>query len=216
MALKAVLFDFDGVLADTENHHIAAWQRTLAALGWQITDEVAARSAEVDDEVFAAELFAKRGIPSAAVDDWVRKKQQLTVQLMASAPRVYPGAVELVRALEGRVRLAVVANTWRENVKAVLDAAGIAGAFETVIAKDDAAVAKSDLGPYLRALKRLRLAARSAAALEDSPAGLTSARAAGLRTIAVGHRRAHGDWVGDAPFVVSLNPIERVLEHLGS
>ncbi len=82
MALKAVLFDFDGVLADTENHHIAAWQRTLAALGWQITDEVAARSAEVDDEVFAAELFAERGIASAAVDDWVRKKQRLTVQLM--------------------------------------------------------------------------------------------------------------------------------------
>jgi beta-phosphoglucomutase len=49
MPLKAVLFDFDGVIADTDNHHIAAWQRTLAAMGWQVVDEVAARAAEIDD-----------------------------------------------------------------------------------------------------------------------------------------------------------------------
>ena len=62
MPPKAILFDFDGVIADTGNHHIAAWQRTLAVMGWQIADEVAARSAEIDDREFLAELFAERGI----------------------------------------------------------------------------------------------------------------------------------------------------------
>ncbi len=118
-------------------------------------------------------------------------------------------------ALAGKVRLAIVSGTWRENVEAAISAAGIAAAFETIVAKEDVGAPKPDAEPYQRALKRLRLAARSAAALEDSPAGLASARAAGLRTIAVGHRRPHGDWVGDAAFVASLDPVERVLEHLG-
>lgn len=215
MALKAVLLDFDGVIADTDNHHIAAWQRTLATLGWQVADEAAARAAEIDDRVFLAELFAQRGVTTAKLDDWLRKKQALTVQLMSGSPRLYPGVVELARALEGRVRLAVVTGTWRENVQAVLDAAGVAGAFETIVAKEDCTAAKPDPGPYQYALKRLRLSPRSAVALEDSAAGVESARAAGLRTIAVGHRRPCGDWVRDAVYVSSLDPIERVLEHLG-
>ena len=75
MPLKAILFDFDGVIADTDNHHIAAWQRTLSTLGWQVADDVAARSAEIDDRQFLAELFARHGIVSHKIDDWVRRKQ---------------------------------------------------------------------------------------------------------------------------------------------
>jgi beta-phosphoglucomutase len=62
MPPKAILFDFDGVIADTENHHIAAWQRTLAVMGWQVADEVAARSAEIDDRDFLTQLFAHVGM----------------------------------------------------------------------------------------------------------------------------------------------------------
>src|SRR5271168_5356756 len=97
MPLKAVLLDFDGVIAETANHHIAAWQRTLSTLGWQIPDEVAARSAEIDDREFLAELFAGRGIVSHKIDEWVLKKQVLTVQMLKDSPRLYPGVVELIR-----------------------------------------------------------------------------------------------------------------------
>ena len=48
---RAVLFDFDGVIADTENVHIVAWQRTLDRMGWELTDEAAAVAAEVDDRL---------------------------------------------------------------------------------------------------------------------------------------------------------------------
>ena len=80
MAPRAVLLDFDGVIADTENHHIAAWQRTLAALGWQVPDEVAARSAEVDDREFLRDLLAVQQITDGDIDGWVRKKQVLDDQ----------------------------------------------------------------------------------------------------------------------------------------
>ena len=215
MRLKAVLFDFDGVLADTENHHIAAWQRTLSVLGWQVADDVAARSTEIDDREFLSELFAGRGLPTDKVEDWVRRKQMLTVQLLRHSPRLYPGVVDLVGRLRGKARLAVVSGTWRENIRVVLEAAGLTGSFETIIGKEDVISVKPDPEAYVLALRRLRLTARKAVALEDSPSGVASARAAGIPVIAVGHRRRFGDWVSDATYISGFEPVVGLLEHLG-
>ena len=215
MTPKAILFDFDGVIAETENHHIAAWQRTLGAMGWLVADEVAARAAEVDDREFLTDLFTTRGIPVDKVDEWVARKQDLTIQLLGYAPWVYPGVVEVVRALRGKARLAVVSGTWRANIKAVLDAAGLAGDFAVIVGKEDVTSRKPDPEAYVVALKKLRLSAKSAVAIEDSPSGLCAARTAGIRRIAVGHRRPFGDWVEDATYLEGFESIGEVLEQLG-
>jgi len=215
MPLKAILFDFDGVIADTDNHHIAAWQRTLSAMGWQVVDEVAARAAEIDDRKFLAELFAKHGFHSDKIDDWVRRKQALTVKMLRDSPRLYPGVADLIRKLHGSVRLAIVSGTWRENIQAVLDSSGLAGSFETIVGKEDVASAKPEPEAYLLALRRLRLSARATVAIEDSPSGLASARAAGIPVIAVGHRHPFSDWVGDATYISGLEPVHGLLKHLG-
>jgi beta-phosphoglucomutase len=215
MPPKAILFDFDGVIADTDNHHIAAWQRTLTVMGWQVAEDVAARSAEIDDRDFLAQLFANRGITGGDIDGWVRRKQALTVQLLKDAPRLFPGVAQLVRSLQGRARLAVVSGTWRENIQAVLEAAGLTGCFDTIVGKEDVTARKPAPDPYQLALKRLRLVARSTVALEDSPAGLASARAAGIRAIAIGHRRLVGEWIGDATYVPGFEPADGLLQHLG-
>ena len=97
MPPQALLFDFDGVIADTENHprrRLAADPR--ASWAWQITDEVAARSMEVDDREFLADLFAEREIPGDKVDGWVAPQAGPHRGLLRYAPRVYPGVVELV------------------------------------------------------------------------------------------------------------------------
>jgi beta-phosphoglucomutase len=215
MPPKAILFDFDGVIADTDNHHIAAWQRTLAIMGWQIADAVAARSAEIDDRAFLAELFAERGITDGQIAGWVHRKQELTVQLLKEAPRLYPGIADLVRTLQGRTRLAIVSGTCRENITTVLAAAGLTDCFDSIIGKEDVAAVKPAPDSYQLALKRLRLVAKSTVAIEDSPTGLASARAAGIRVIAVGHRLPFGEWVGDATYVSGLEPQEGLLQHLG-
>jgi HAD superfamily hydrolase (TIGR01509 family) len=215
MALEAILLDFDGVIAETDNHHIAAWQRTLSIMGWQVADDVAARSADIDDREFLAELFAKRDFSCDKLDDWVRRKQVFTVNMLRNSPWLYPGVVDLVRKLRGRVRLAVVSGTWRENVEAVLEAAGLADAFEIIVGKEDVRSVKPDPEAYHLALRRLRLSPRRSVAIEDCPAGLASARAAGIRVIAVGHRHPFGDWVGDATYVSGFEPTEGLLRHLG-
>ena len=211
----AVLFDFDGVLADTENVHIAAWERTFAYMGMDVGTDICARAAEIDDRVFLREVFDRRGIDEGDVEGWVRRKQELTMAMLADCPRLYPGAEALVRALSGRVRMAVVTGTWRANVEGVLRPAGLLSAFERIFGKEDVAVPKPDPAVYELAVEALGVPARGAVALEDSPTGLESARAAGVRCVAVGQRHEAGPWSGDAPFVADLRSTREVLRVLG-
>jgi beta-phosphoglucomutase len=215
MRPRGVLLDFDGVIADTENHHIAAWQRTLSAIGWEVSDEVCLKAMEQDDRVFLAELFERQQIKGGDVEGWVRKKQALTRTLLADSPRVYPGVVPLVERLRGQIVLGIVTTTWRENVLAVLDAVGLRPSFALILAKEDVTVPKPDPECYRRAMQCLSLRPEDAVALEDSPGGLAAARGAGLHVVAVGHRRPHGDWVGDAPFLADFRTTDAVLAALG-
>lgn len=214
MAPKAVFFDFDGVLVDSENHHIAAWQRVFTLLGWHVPEPAAARVGALDDRAFAEQIFNDWGAPLHDVDGWIARKQAITTMLLRDAPRLYPGVRALVDRLRGRVRLAVVTTTWRENVEAALGAAGLLDAFETIVSKEDVANGKPDPEPYQTALKRLKLRT-SAVAFEDSPGGLASAWAAGLKAIAIGHRLPPGDWTGESPYLAGFEPIDAVLELLG-
>lgn len=215
MPTRAVLFDFDGVIADTENIHIAAWQRTLARLGWEVPDEVCARAVEVDDRIFLADLFTQRKLEQGDVEGWVRSKQELTAAMLTASPRIYPGLVELVRSLIGKVQLAIVSTTWRENIEIVLKAANLEDAFPTVVGKQDVTLVKPDPEGYRLALQKLGLPSSDAIALEDSATGLAAARAAGLPVIAVGHRLPRGEWVGSSDFVDDLTNLPKLMSLLG-
>ncbi len=186
MLPRAVLFDFDGVLADTANVHIAAWQRTFRVMGWHESDETCAHAAEIDDRTFVAEVFARRKIEGGDVEGWARRKQALTVRLLSEGGRVVAGVADLVRTLRGQTRLAVVSTTWRANIVGVLDGAGLLDAFEFVIAKEDVQATKPDPEAYRLALRLLDLEADAVVAVEDSPSGLRAATDAGLRVIAIG------------------------------
>ncbi|MFO0909596.1 MAG: HAD family phosphatase [Isosphaeraceae bacterium] len=212
---RALLFDFDGVIADTENHHIAAWQRTLAAIGWVVSDEVCQKAMEKDDRIFLAELFTEREIKGGDVEGWVRRKQTLTQTLLADAPRIYPGIAALLERLRGKVTLGVVSTTWRDNVTLVLEAARLRSYFDLIIAKEDVVLPKPDPEPYRRAVESLSLSPEQAVAIEDSPGGIASALGAGLRALAVGHRHGEGPWTCGAPFLADLRQTEAVIQQLG-
>ncbi|MDX2037682.1 MAG: HAD family phosphatase [Isosphaeraceae bacterium] len=216
MAIRAILFDFDGVIADTENIHIVAWQRTLSRMGWLIPDEAAAKAAEVDDRLWLTGLFATKSLVDGDIEGWCALKQELATRLFAEVDVIYPGVSELVDRLRGRFRLGVVSTTWRENVAAVLGRAGLSEAFEFVIAKEDVVEVKPDPECYRRALSRMGLDASEVIAVEDSPGGLSAAIGAGLATAAVGHRRPEGEWSAPARwFLPSLRSADRVVNELG-
>jgi HAD superfamily hydrolase (TIGR01509 family) len=209
------LFDFDGVIVDTENVHVVAWQRTLSRMGWELTDEVASRAAEIDDRFFLRELFNGRKITEIDLEGWIKIKQDLTEMMLADAPRIYRGIVELVHGLKAHnITMAVVTTTWRKNVEIVLAAGKLRDEFALIIAKEDVLNVKPAPDGYLLALDRLGLTAAEAIAIEDSPTGLQAARSAGLPVIAVGHRRPKGAWAGD-DYLANLTDTSAVLARLG-
>ena len=182
----AVLLDFDGVLADTANLHVAAWQRTFRVMGWNEPDDSCARAAEIDDRAFVAEVFARRKIDAGDIEGWAQRKQDLTAQLLTEGDRVVAGVAGLVRTWRGRTRFAVVSTAWRANIVAVLARAGLLDAFEFLIAKEDVDATKPNPACYHLALDRLGLAAADVVAVEDSASGIAAATGAGLRVVAVG------------------------------
>src|SRR5262245_21660548 len=200
MTPRALLLDFDGVIADTENHHVSAWQRTLVAIGWDVPDDECVKAMEQDDRIWLSELFERRKIKGGDIEGWVRRKQAVTRSLLADSPRVYPGVAALAGRLRGKLTLGVVTSTWRENVVAVLEAAGLRPAFELIVAKEDVVLPKPAPECYRKAVEKLKLRPGEVVAVEDSPGGLAAALAAGVVAVAVGHRRPLGPWSGDAPF----------------
>lgn len=215
MPPRALLFDFDGVLADTENVHVAAWQRTFDLLGWEVPDEVCARAVEIDDRAFLAEVFARRKVEGGDIEGWVRRKRALAASLLSDSPRIYPGVSDLVGSARALVRLAVVSTTWRANIEVVLEVAGLRDAFPVLVGKEDVRAVKPDPECYRLALSRLGIKPEEAVALEDSASGLAAARGAGIRTVAVGHRLPRGEWSGPSDYVPDLTQTAEVLALLG-
>lgn len=215
MPPRAILLDFEGVLADTENVHVAAWERTLALMGWEVSPESCVRGSEMDDHDFLTDLFFERSIVDGDIKGWVRRKQALTRQLLADVPPFYPGAAELVRQLHGKGRLAVVATTWRENVEVVLKSANLLELIDVVVPKELIRSPKPNPACYRRALKLLTIPKEQAVVLAASFYGFTAANQADIRTLAVGHRMPKDSWPPRTAFVSDLTDPLAVLKALG-
>ena len=196
----AVLFELEGVLADTRKDRQRALQETMAQDGVRLTDADHERLADLP--VRAAVAAALRAgavrpneIDEIAIDLGTLRAERRFAEYMAHGLALIDGARELVAHLAGRVRLGVVTRATRREAEAMLALAGLEFAFECVVGSDDVPEPKPSAIQYqqaLRTMSRLRpLAPGAVLALEDGPAGIRSARSAGLRCLAVGALPAH-------------------------
>jgi HAD superfamily hydrolase (TIGR01509 family) len=211
----AVLFDFNGVLVDDEDVHFEAFQRTFAALGVTITHEVYRRYLGFDDRRTILALLAHHDRPAPADADLARlvaEKQDCYARLAGRHPRLGAGARELVLALRAAgARLAIVSGARRAEIEAVLDAVSLRDCFDAVVAAEDVLRGKPDPESYRLARARLEAAAGSpldAVAIEDAPAGLLAARAAGARCIGLATTCPPSELEGADEIVPSLAAID--------
>jgi beta-phosphoglucomutase len=193
-ALQAIVFDFDGVIADSEPLHLRAFQQTLAEEQIELTGrDYYARYLGYDDVGLVQMLAADRGIAMSdrEITALVARKGARLQELLRGDHVLFPGAVAFIRAAAARVPVAIASGALKHEIEEITEAAGIRHLFTAVVSSGDTPQSKPSPAPYLLAFERLRRASgrnldpRRSVAIEDSKWGLESARGAGLRCVGV-------------------------------
>lgn len=193
-ALRAAVFDFDGVIVDSEPLHFRSLRDALRPDGIEITEDDYLRLylAYDDREAIrlALEQHGRRAEPER-IDRIEARKIALFAERIPEIP-VFAGARELVEALGREVPLAIASGARRDEIEAILAGIGLRDRFQAVVGADDAPRTKPDPAPYLEATHRLSgrvggLAPQECVAFEDSMPGIASALAAGMKVVGVAH-----------------------------
>jgi beta-phosphoglucomutase-like phosphatase (HAD superfamily) len=191
--LRAIVFDFDGVIANSEPLHFGAFRDVLAPEGIVLTEaDYYARYLGYDDVGVFRALDATRGAWAAAdIARLVARKAVRMEELERDVSVLFPGAADAVRRAAAAVPVAIASGALGAEIRRVLERENLAGCFTAIVAAEDTPVSKPAPDPYRRAVALLSAAcggtldAGDCVAIEDSRWGLESARAAGLRTVAV-------------------------------
>ncbi len=212
-ALKALVFDCDGVLVDTEPLHYRAFQEILGPLGLGFTFAYyLERYIGFDDRDAFVEAFKEggRALDDAILAELIRAKDRTLQDMIGQGITSFPGVVKLVHELAShRVPLAVASGALRHEVVAFLDGLGLAEYFPVIVAANDVNRSKPDPETYLKVLTQLQqtmpgetLEPGSCIAIEDTPTGIRSAKEAGLYVIGVTNSFA-ADQLDDADHTVA-------------
>jgi beta-phosphoglucomutase len=186
LAWDAILFDFDGVLADTEPLHYACWKELLKPFGIHLEwDYYQKQCVGVADRLMVARLAETRNPPVSMDAIWPqyhRKQEIFRTRLEAMAPFL-SSTVNLIAGLSSTYKLAVVSSSARTEVEPPLERAGIRSHFQTLVCGKEAPKLKPAPDPYLRAADLL--GARNPLVVEDSDSGVASGIAAGFEVLRV-------------------------------
>jgi beta-phosphoglucomutase len=194
MALQAVIFDFDGVIADSERLHLRAYQEILAPEGVTLSErDYYDRYLGYDDVGVFKELGRDKGL---AMDEGrlatlIERKGQRYDELAAAGEMLYPGAADFIRAAAAVVPIAIASGALTHEIEEILERAGLRSFFPVIVGADQTARSKPHPEPYVTAFARLKAHAGRelepwrSVAIEDSKWGLVSARGADLRLVAV-------------------------------
>lgn len=211
---RAVIFDCDGVLVDAEPLHFKMFQRVLAEEGITLTQrEYFEKYLAMDDRGCFRTVFADHGRtpePKVISELVARKAEYYKTALGGAA--MYPGVREFVSACARRCRVALASGSLRSELDFILDSTSLRPFFPVVVGADDVVNGKPHPEPYLKALEGLNalptqppggagpILPDDCLVVEDSFHGVTAAKQAGMRCLAVtnsypAERLTHADWV---------------------
>ena len=196
MPLAGVIFDFDGVLADSEPLHLQAYQAVLASHGIELTTtDYYDRYLGFDDlGVFRAVARDQAWeLNDETLGELIRVKGQRFNTLVGQGTALFPGAADCVRRLAAEVPVAIASGALGPEIEAMLSIAGLRHHFKVIVASGDTPRSKPAPDPYQRAVELLRPVTSAAGhdpdgcfvAIEDSKWGIESAIGAGLRCLGI-------------------------------
>jgi beta-phosphoglucomutase len=193
--LRALIFDFDGVIADSEPIHFAVFQRVLGDKGFFLSqEEYYADYLGYDDKGCFAAFLTAHGHPMTpeTIDDLVKQKAAAYFDYIKERPVIFPGVCDFIHEAATRHPLAVCSGALRHEIEFILEQAGIRKAFEHITSAEDVIHGKPNPEGFLHALAALNEQGASrfmipseCLVIEDSLPGIRGAHAAGMKVLAV-------------------------------
>lgn len=195
--IQAIFFDFNGVVIDDEPIHLKAYQEVLAQEGITLTEEEYMTMLGMDDATFVRTAYERAGKPLSEdlARDVIAREAAAHRAMIEDELPLFPGVKTFIKALTRRYQLGIVSMASRAAIDYVLKRAHLGQAFTVIVSAGDVPACKPDPACYERALERLNERRREARQLpllpgeclviEDSPPGIQSGRAAGMRTLGI-------------------------------
>ena len=194
--IKAIFFDFNGVIIDDETIQMKAYQEVLRGHEITLTEEMYMGALGMSDKTFVQSMFAqaKKPLPDPLLEEVLGAKTDLHRQMIEDLP-LFPGVLKFLKAASREFQLGLVSMATLVEVSYVFQRANLTPLFTVIVTAEDASVCKPAPDCYLAGLlklnekrqhdRQLPLLASECLAIEDSPPGIQSARAAGMRTLGV-------------------------------
>lgn len=211
-----LVFDFDGVLADTEPLHFATYQEIFAGLGVTLTrEDYYVNYLGYDDEgVFRAMAAAQGWEPDAArITALISEKSRVFEELIAGNGVLYPGAAACIERLAPALPVGIASGALRQEIQMILERAGLIRHFRFIVAAGDTVNSKPSPDPYIRAAQLHGAPPAACLAIEDSRWGIVSAKAAGLKCVGITNTYPASELTGADSIIESLE--ELTVERIG-
>ena len=215
--LTAMIFDFDGVIADTEPLHFAGYRQTLAEIGISLTEsDYYANYLGYDDRgCFIAALTAhQHPTDPAALAQLMQRKAHAYLESVKDHLVIFPGVREFVREAAAAYPLAIASGALRHEIEVILEQAGLRKEFLHITSAEDVTRGKPNPQPFLQALNALNrqrqeqgITAGSCLVIEDSIPGIHGAKTAGMKVLAVANTHTIQDLHEAHAVVQSLSEI---------
>ncbi len=186
--IRAVVFDFDGVLADSEPLHLSAYQEVFASLGVTLTrDDYYAHYLGFDDEGVFRAMAAAHGwqLTADRIAALIDEKSRVFDDVIASQDVLYPGAADCIERLAPAFPLGIASGALPHEIRMILRRAKLEPHFRFIVGSGDTPNSKPAPDPYARAAQLHGLPPSGCVAIEDSRWGIVSARTAGLKCVGI-------------------------------
>lgn len=200
--LKAIVFDFDGVLIDSEPLHHQAFVRVFEPMGVSFDYPTYLKRYVGFDDRDAIEAITRDfeiDLDPADAPALIERKADALQRIIGAGVEPYHGMERVLREAAEAMPVAISSGALLRDIEAMLAAVAddLIDLFTAIVTADDVARSKPDPQSYQLAAERLGVDPRHCVAIEDTPAGLASARTAGMHTVAVGHTHAMSDLEAD-------------------
>ncbi|MCZ6469365.1 MAG: HAD family phosphatase, partial [Candidatus Dadabacteria bacterium] len=194
--LKAIIFDFDGVIADTEPLHLKAFQLTLRENGIELSDEDYFENyLAYDDKTLFKELLKDRNYEhnEAQISDFMNRKSEHFENVLKGNILVLEGVPEFISEVSGKYPLAIGSGALRSEIIDILESGGLREHFEIIVSADEVINCKPDPQVFIEALRRLNnldsvsegISPQECLVIEDSTSGIKAAHSAGMKCLAI-------------------------------